>query len=385
MAVGLKMQSALVGGRKDEIILSDSVPVPQGPLRDHEIAVAVKAISLNPVDTKMLGEYNVENAVLGCDYAGEVTAVGAAAAQKWGFHVGDRVAAMVIGMNSLRPGIGAFAQHTVSPAWGAQIIPDGWSYAEAAGGIGGVAWITIPWALFHAMALPAGPLLEPLNSTFQPPTRLPNINIVTAHTENATKRPEHVLVSGGASYTGTCAIQLLKLAGFTVIATCSQRSFDSVRAFGADHVFDYNSETAADDIRALARNCLHFALDCITTPDTTKLCYAALGRSGGRYVAIDPYSEAVVSTRAVVHDDWVFGLEPLGDEIAWPAPHGRKPNPVAQDFLQKWHPTMKSLINRGLIRSHPQSIRDGGLAGALNGIEDIRQKRDGGKKLIYTL
>jgi hypothetical protein len=126
-------------------------------------------------------------------------------------------------------------------------------------------------------------------------------------------------------------------------------------------------------------------LDCITTPETTKLCYAAMGRSGGRYVALDPFSDAVAATRAVVRPGWVFGLEPLGDEIAWPAPHSRKPNPTARKFLQVWHLTMEGLVKRGHVRFHPQVVREGGLAGALEGLDDMRKKRVVGQKLIYNL
>ncbi|RKK07592.1 hypothetical protein BFJ66_g16674 [Fusarium oxysporum f. sp. cepae] len=385
MTVTSNTQTALVGGPNSDIILSHSAPLPQGPLQDHELAVAVKAISINPVDTKMTGPYHIEGAILGCDFAGLVTAVGPTAAE-WGFREGDRVAATVIGMNSLRPSIGAFAENTVCSAWGAIKIPDDWTFAQAAGGVGGLAWITTSWALFHAMGLPAGPQLESLNSRLPPPQLSPNINVITAHSPGNDLQPAtSVLVSGGASYTGTAAIQLLKLVGFTVIATCSARSFELARSFGADATFDYASPTAAQDIRAYTSNRLRLAIDCVTTPESSRLCYSAIGRTGGRYVALDPYSDAVAATRAVVRPSWVFGLEPLGDEIAWPSPHDRKPNRIAQDFLKAWNRTMQGLVDRKLIRFHPQLVRDDGLAGALEGLDDIRSKRVTGKKLIYTL
>ncbi|KAL7782698.1 hypothetical protein V8C43DRAFT_194128 [Trichoderma afarasin] len=380
-------QTALVGGPKGDIILSNSAPLPQGPLQDHELAVAVKAISINPVDTKMTGPYHTEGAILGCDFAGLVTAVGPTAAE-WGFREGDRVAGTVIGLNSLRPSVGAFAENTVCSAWGALKIPDHWTFAQAAGGMGGLAWITMSWALFHAMGLPAGPQLEPLNSRLPPPQLEPKINIVTAHSSgdgDGSKPVTTVLVSGGASYTGTAAIQLLKLAGFTVIATCSARSFELVRSFGADATFDYASPTTAEEIRAYTGNLLRLAIDCVTTPESSRLCYAAMSRLGGRYVALDPYSDTVAATRAVVRPSWVFGLEPLGDEIAWPEPHTRKPNRIAQDFLEVWSRTMQGLVDRKLIRFHPQLVRDGGLAGALEGLDDIRSGRVSGKKLLYNL
>jgi NADPH:quinone reductase-like Zn-dependent oxidoreductase len=392
-------QSALIGGPDGEIILSKSCPLPQGDLGDDELAVAVKAIALNPVDSKMKGDFLTPGATLGFDAAGVVTAVGYTAENQWGYRVGDRVVVAINGMNPLRPSSGGFAQHTRSYAWGTLKIPDVWTFAQGAGGMGGSAWLTVPWALFHSLGLPAGPELEPLHTRLPPPAGLgPKINIITSHslshrpnrngghgTNSATQQATTVLVNGGGSYTGTCAIQLLKLAGFHVVATCSPRSFKQTTSFGADAVFDYHSPTCAADIRAHTRNSLRLVLDCIATPDTMKLCYAAMGRSGGRYAALDPFSADVAATRAVVHPSWVVGMEPLGDEIAWPAPYGRDANPAALAFCKAWNPTMQRLLDRGLVRLHPQHVRDTGLAGALEGLAEIRENKFAGEKLIFTL
>lgn len=395
-AIETRTQCALIGGPDGNIILSETCPLPQGPLRDDEVAIDVKAISLNPVDSKMKGDFLTPGATLGFDAAGVVTAVGpTAASDEWGFRVGDRVVVAINGMNRLRPTVGGFAQHTISYAWGTLRIPDGWSFAQGVGGMGGSAWLTVPWALFHALGLPAGPQLEPLNTCLPPPPNLePKINIVTSYTlsSGATTpkrpgmtQPTTVLVSGGGSYTGTCAIQLLKLAGFTVIATCAPRSFALAKSFGADVVFDYTTPNCAADIRAYTRNGLRLALDCISTAETMGLCYAALGRAGGRYVALDPFNTDVAASRAVIRPNWVVGMEPLGDAIAWPAPYGREANPVALEFCRAWNRTFQGLLDRGMVKLHPQRVRDTGLQGALEGLEDIRQKRFPGEKLIYTM
>ncbi|PSR84132.1 chaperonin 10-like protein [Coniella lustricola] len=386
MAIAIKTQTALIGGENGDIILSETVPCPPKELEDVQVAVEVKAIALNPVDTKMVGGYLTPGAVSGCEFAGIVTELGAIAAKDGGLKVGDRVAGVVMGMNPLRPRIGAFSQYTVSSAYGTVRIPDDWTFEKAAAGVGGVAWATVPWALFHSLGLPSGPLLEPLNSQMPPPD-LPGfkIPIISSHTADGTKPPTTVLVSGGASFTGTCAIQLLKLAGFTVIATCSPKTSDLVKSFGADATFDYSSPTCAADIKTYTRNCLRLALDCITTADTTRLCYSALGRAGGRYVALDPYSSAVSATRSIVHADWVFGMDLLGEDVGWPAPHGRNADPVATEFGVVWNKTLQSLLDRGLVRPHPQIIRATGLAGALEGIQEIRAKKNAGQKLVYTL
>ena len=119
---------------------------------------------------------------------------------------------------------------------------------------------TAALALFHSLGLP-GELLEA-----EPKKRGEGLD---------------VLVYGGATSTGTMAIQLLKLCGLRVITTCSPRNFELVRGYGADECVDYHSPTCGPDIRAMTGNKLDYALDCVTNEGTMKICYQALGRCGG--------------------------------------------------------------------------------------------------------
>ncbi|CAG5184534.1 uncharacterized protein ALTATR162_LOCUS10957 [Alternaria atra] len=372
------VQTALIGGPNESIVLSHSAPIPPDVLEDGMLAVEVKAVSLNPVDTKMLGGYHTAGAISGCEYAGIVTGVGVGVTDDWNIKVGDRVSAAIMGMNPRRPSVGAFAQYSIAPAHCILKLPDDWSFTHGAG-IGN-SWYTVPWALFHTLGLPPGPQLQPLSGWIDQSEPALGAKV----TLNASK-PQSVLVSGGSSSTGTCAIQLLKLAGFGVIATSSARNVDLVRSFGADDVFDYSDPDCASKIRVHTANSLRFALDCITTPETTQLCYHALGRTGGRYVSLDPFSETVAATRKVVSAGWVLGPELMGEEIGWPAPHGRAPNPFARKFCVMWNKTLQKLLDEGQIRTHPQVVRDAGLEGVLEGLQDIREKKISGQKLTYTL
>lgn len=54
--------------------------------------------------------------------------------------------------------------------------------------------------------------------------------------------PPTVLVLGGSSGTGTCAIQIARAFGATVHTTCSKRNIDYCLSLGADSVFDYTRE-----------------------------------------------------------------------------------------------------------------------------------------------
>lgn len=59
-----------------------------------------------------------------------------------------------------------------------------------------------------------------------------------------------VLVQGGAGTVGFLAVQLAKWGGARVIATCSARAQERVRAAGADAVLDYAADDLADQILA---------------------------------------------------------------------------------------------------------------------------------------
>ncbi len=101
-----------------------------------------------------------------------------------------------------------------------------------------------------------------------------------------------MLVHGGATSTGTIAIQLLCLAGYKPIATCSPSSFELVRSRGAMATFDYNSPTVRDEIREYTHNKLRLAIDYIGSPETMALCYGARRYRGQQWAV---YSVGAVS------------------------------------------------------------------------------------------
>lgn len=74
---------------------------------------------------------------------------------------------------------------------------------------------------------------------------------------------KRVIVNGGAGGTGSFSIQLAKMAGAQVAATCSPRNFDYVRSLGADHVIDYRAGPVADAIREWAPDGVDLIVDTV--------------------------------------------------------------------------------------------------------------------------
>ncbi|KAI5206756.1 hypothetical protein E4T39_02233 [Aureobasidium subglaciale] len=327
--------------------ISNDVPVVT--LEPDAVIVETAALALNPVDTKMLHGFLGPGCILGFDFAGVIVAVGSAVPESRGLAIGGRVFGSANGSDRRRPLAGAFAQYTTCSA--SMIIkmhPD-MTFTRAAAL--GTALTSTGMALFRSLCIP-GTLDKPiLKSTW-------------------------LLVYGGATSTGTMMIQLARRCGFKPITTCSPANFNLVKSYGAEKAFDYQSSTCAEDIRKYTGNTLAYAADCVTVPSSTKACIAAIGRAGGRYVALDPYEEDLM-TRKVVRPDWILATAVAGRGSSWPAPYGREPDMECRVWAEEYLASVERLIGSGAdqIRSHPIEEREGGLEGIMSGIEEIRRKQ----------
>lgn len=193
-----------------------------------QVVVQVAYASINPADWKaregwlaLYFQYQFPF-VVGFDAAGIVAEVGEGVT---GLSVGDRV---------------------VTP--GNQGMGERGSYAE----------------YVRSMAERVIPL--PANVSFQQAACLPTAGMTAwkAVFDNGQAGPgQKVVVNGGAGGTGSFAVQLAKLAGAEVAATCSPRNFDYVRSLGADHVIDYRAGSVVDAIRGWAPQGVDLIVDTV--------------------------------------------------------------------------------------------------------------------------
>jgi NADPH:quinone reductase-like Zn-dependent oxidoreductase len=236
---------------------AEIVEVPKPAFGPNEIFVKVKAVAANPTDWKHLHYISPAEAVLGCDFAGEVAAFGS---DVEGFKVGDRVAGFVHGGDG--PNQGAFAEFTPADPKSCFKIPDYMSFEEAAAFP--VSAGTAAIALYQHLGLQS-----PENP----------------YKQNSPK----LLVWGASSYAGIFAIQLAKLSGIRVVATASAHSWDLLKSLGAEAVFDYKDPQVTQKIKDWANNELVYGLDCISENSTVPL--ASQSMTGGKLVLL--LSEAV--------------------------------------------------------------------------------------------
>lgn len=84
-------------------------------------------------------------------------------------------------------------------------------------------------------------------------------------------------------------IQLARVAGLQVIASCSPRSFDLVKSFGANHVVSYADHAAAlKEIKQITNGGVMKGVDCVGGKANLRFAVDAFGPAGGVLSSILP-------------------------------------------------------------------------------------------------
>lgn len=116
-----------------------------------------------------------------------------------------------------------------------------------------------------------------------------------------------------------------------------------------------------------------------------RLCYAALGPKGGKYVSLEPPSNTVAATRKNVSTDWVMMLSMFGKKVVLDGKFGRPANSQNYEFAVDWFKRAEILLGEGLLIPHPVRILPGGLEGVINGLEELKMGKIKGEKLVCNL
>lgn len=238
-------------------------PVPVG----SQVLIKVKAIGINPVDTKVrAGGHLISKrlkfpAILGWDISGIVQECGS---EVIAFRPGDAVFGN-LGFPNLA---GGYAEYVLADANEIVAKPSGVSFEEAA-------------------ALPVVGL-----TAYQ-----------AIHDYLKLQDGQTVLIQAAAGGVGHISVQLAKLAGATVFGTASTSNEEFVRSLGADHFIDYTREDfekvvhradAAQD--AMGGDILYRSIRCL--------------RPGGRIVCLPSSTKNDPEAIALAKDQ--------GIELVWP-------------------------------------------------------------------
>lgn len=202
-----------------ENLLVSEVPVPA--IKEGEVLIQAKSISINPVDIKtrkgngVYGKINEESPIiLGWDVSGVVTE-----SKSELFKKGDKVFGMVN-----FPGHGkAYAEYVAAPASQLALIPDTISFDEAAAAT--LTALTAWQALVTNAKIKAG---------------------------------DKVLIHAASGGVGHFAVQIAKYFGAHVIGTSSAENKDFVLSLGADEHLDYKAQRFEEVVKDM-----DFVLDTI--------------------------------------------------------------------------------------------------------------------------
>ncbi|KAK1447915.1 TOXD [Colletotrichum melonis] len=331
------------------------IDVPKPVITGQEILVKVHSVALNPSDYKHIDVISPKNCIVGCDYAGEVIEVGKSAVESW--KVGDRVAGVVHG--GLHHDRGAFAEYLKAEADLAWKIPQ--SVSDEAAATYGVSAVTAVLAMNVHLGLPWP----------DEPKQNPEVS----------KPRQTVFIYAGSTSVGLFAIQLAKLAGYTVVTTASPHSSDLVKSYGADHVFNYKSENWVQEVVSTFPD-IKLALDCISEKGTGPLTAKVLQANGGKVVTLLDQGESKVPG---VKYDMIMLYTVFGKEFAWLPPIGPR-FPVDLEHRQalaRFYSILPQLS--GVLRPPPIKKISGGIDVLLEELDQLRKGKVSGKKLVVKL
>jgi NADPH:quinone reductase-like Zn-dependent oxidoreductase len=341
---------------KDGIIIKD-VPVP--PVEDNEILVKVSAVAFNPTDYKHVDVVSPKGSIIGCDYAGVVVKIGQNAPGDW--KIGDRAAGFVHG--GLFPDRGSFAEFLKVPADLAWKVPDGVTDQEAS--TYGISAVTAMLAINKHLAVPliAGANLERSNAGEKDRTDAP------------------IFIYAGSTCAGLFAVQLAKLAGLKVVATASPHSFELVKSYGADEVFDYRSPTAVEDVLRAYPN-IDRAMDCFSEGESTDFCAKVVGPNGGKVITLLDTKKSNMHGAEIT---FILVYTVFSKTFQWLPPMGPRfvPDPADRDAFARFYSLLPEICKK--LKPPPLTSIDGGLHNIPSGLAMLREGKISGSKLVSTI
>jgi hypothetical protein len=146
-------------------------------------------------------------------------------------------------------------------------------------------------------------------------------------------------------------------------------------------VFDYNSLSAVQDIKAATDDQLGLIFDCVGEKNSPSFCYEAMGKSGGKYSTL---LFPVDCPRKDIAVSMVFAYTAYGEAFT---KFGYDSPAKLGDYLyaSKFFDICEVLLAEGKLKPHRSVLRPNGLDGILDGLHELREGRVSGEKLVYSV
>lgn len=122
----------------------------------------------------------------------------------------------------------------------------------------------------------------------------------------------------------------------------------------------------------------------MTEIKTMQLCYAAMGRAGGKYCCLEMYHQDLC-TRRVVKPELVMGMAILGGKVDLDFGYECEADPEKRAFGVVWYQEIQRLLDDGRLKTHPVRLLEGGYEAILGGLKKLKNREVSGEKLVVKL
>ena len=288
--------------------------------------------------------------VLGCDASGVVVEVGKAAASD--FKVGDRVCGCTrLGI----PGHSTFQEYFCMDATLTVKFPKDLSFQQ--GATLGVGTYTACLGLFDGLKLKL-----PGPSTPMEP------------------KEEWVVILGGAGSVGQYSVQIAKIVGYKVIATCSRKTAPLVQQLGADAVIDYSKseEDQLHDLKSITGGNFFGVWDAVARSE---------------FLARKMLTEVSVAKQKyfATTDDWT-PMEKYDDHETYRTELGVAGRTeedakaaTTNEQLESYIPILTHLLATGKLRPNELKVVGAGFEDISKAVEIQQKGASGGTKVVVDL
>lgn len=286
---------------------------------------------------------------LGCDFAGDVVAIGSNASNK-GVSSGDSVAGFVRGGYIARDN-GAFQEYVVTRPEYVWRKPEYLPYEDAAP-MGGVALSAAVHGLHHRLGLPFA--FEPIPF------------------------PKPFLVWGGSTGVGMFSVKLASLAGYKVVTVASKHNWELLKSLGASKVFDWRDPDIVSHIKSWAvdegGDFIKQGIDTISEKNSVETCAEIVG-GGGKLITLLPIPRKTNPKGAYIQQMNVFdALKPKKTT------YSRLMTEWNHNVIPKY--LESGLLYKGMI---PLKLYTGGLEELPEAIDYMRQGKASGHRVVVQL
>jgi NADPH:quinone reductase-like Zn-dependent oxidoreductase len=176
------------------------------------------------------------------------------------------------------------------------------------------------------------------------------------------KMDQVIVVWGGASSVGSCAVQLCAAAGLTVLTTVSPKNYKYAKDIGAAETFDYNDDMIVKKlVEATHGKNVIGAYDAISSESSLAACVDFLHAVGGGKLSL-----TLANTKL---PDLPEGVKVVSGRPPLQGPDGQKPI-----WMQVWSDFLSTGLQNGKLKAKPDAhILKGGLESLQEGLNMVRK------------